>query len=190
VGAGYEPYLSTLVGANALPGLAASLNPILPNYGLSFNTSNPACSCPSSPARPFGTNFTGLGALDRYRQNAKSTALFTNNTWHATEALDVTVGLRYTREKKELESLYSNPNGSLGCGTALANPGAAVSRLLAARINGFSQCRRSSSSCWPGWCPRWPATALMSGIIGFIPPACRGQRAAQRPRHRPVPFRE
>ena len=66
--------------------------------------------------RPFGTVFAGLGALDTYKQNAKSTALFTNNTWHATDALDLTLGLRYTREKKTLVSNYSNPNGGAGCG--------------------------------------------------------------------------
>ncbi|HNV78993.1 MAG TPA: TonB-dependent receptor [Thermomonas sp.] len=168
VGAGYEPYLSTLVGANALPGLAASLNPILANYGLSFNTSNPALFLSQFTGKAFGTNFTGLGALDKYRQNAKTTALFTNNTWHATEAFDVTLGLRYTREKKELESLYSNPNGSLGCGTALANPGAAVSRLLAARINGFSQLSpQLQQQLLAGLVPAVAGNqALMSGIIG------------------------
>jgi iron complex outermembrane recepter protein len=164
VGAGYEPYLSTLVGANALPGLAAALNPTLANFGMSFNTSNPALFLSQFTGKAFGTNFAGLGALDKYKQNAKTTALFTNNTWHATEAFDVTLGLRYTREKKTLDALYSNPNGSLGCGTALANPGAAVARLLAARISGFStlppQVQQGLIGAVGG------NQALMSGIIG------------------------
>jgi outer membrane receptor protein involved in Fe transport len=85
--------------------------------------------------RPFGTVFAGLGALDRYQQEAKSTALFTNNTWHATEALDVTMGLRYTRETKDLVSVYSNPNGGLGCASYFGASGvspAAIGRIAAA----------------------------------------------------------
>ena len=176
VGAGYEPYLSTLVGANALPGLAASLNPTLAGisqqnnlpFTLSVNTANPALFLSQFTGRPFGTNFTGLGALDKYQQNAKTTALFTNNTWHATDALDVTLGLRYSRDTKSLTSAYSNPNGALGCGTALANPGAAVSRLLASRINGFSLLPpQIQQQLLAGLVPAVAGNqALMSGIIG------------------------
>ncbi len=72
-------------------------------------------SSPRRPGAPSGTVFAGFGANDRYDQNAKSLALFTNNTWHATDALDLTLGLRYTREDKELDSVYTNPNGSPGC---------------------------------------------------------------------------
>src|SRR3546814_11590789 len=71
------------------------------------------------------------GALDRYEQNAKSTALFTNNTWHATDALDLTLGLRYTRDKKELDAHYSNPNGSPGC-AAMLDPVNGQARIAAA----------------------------------------------------------
>src|SRR3546814_529364 len=78
-----------------------------------------------------GTVFAGLGALDRYEQNAKSTALFTNNTWHATDALDLTLGLRYTRDKKELDAHYSNPNGSPGC-AAMLDPVNGQARIAAA----------------------------------------------------------
>ncbi len=133
MGPAYEPYLSSLVGTMVLGGLAQQLSP----FGLTVNTANPAIFLSQVSGQPFGTNFTGLGALDRYKQNAKSAALFTNNTWHATDALDVTVGLRYTREKKQLDSVYSNPNGSVGCAATLANPAARVGGALAARIPGF-----------------------------------------------------
>ncbi|WP_028916190.1 TonB-dependent receptor [Pseudoxanthomonas sp. J35] len=134
VGAGYEPYLSTLVGSQLLGQMAAALAPM----GLSVDTSNPALLLSQVSGRPFGTNFTGLGALDRHEQSAKSTALFTNNTWHATDALDLTLGLRYTREKKTLDSAYSNPNGSAGCAATLANPTGRVGAAIAQRINGFA----------------------------------------------------
>ncbi|HEX2082904.1 MAG TPA: TonB-dependent receptor, partial [Xanthomonadaceae bacterium] len=131
VGAAYEPYLSTLVLQRVAQGVTAQ--------GLPFDASNPAAFFSQVSGVPFGTGFAGLGALDRYQQNAKSAALFTNNTWHATDALDLTLGLRYTREDKELDARYSNPNGSAGCGAALANPAAAVGGALAQRIPVWNQ---------------------------------------------------
>ncbi|HVK51307.1 MAG TPA: TonB-dependent receptor [Pseudoxanthomonas sp.] len=134
IGPAYEPYLSSLVGNMVLGGLATQLAP----FGLTVNMANPAIFLSQVSGQPYGTNFAGLGALDHYKQNSKSTALFTNNTWHATDALDVTLGLRYTQEKKKLDSVYSNPNGSVGCGATLANPAARVGGALAARIPGFT----------------------------------------------------
>ena len=125
VGSGYEPYVSTLVFQRVAAGVAG--------LGLPIDTSNPATFFSQVTGQPFGTGFAGLGALDRYQQNAKSYALFTNNTWHATDALDLTLGLRYTREDKELDSVYSNPNGSPGCAAALANPAGGLAQALLAR---------------------------------------------------------
>jgi outer membrane receptor protein involved in Fe transport len=133
-GSAYEPYLSTLVGSQVLAGVATAVAP----FGLTVNQANPATFMSQVSGLPFGTNFTGLGALDRHDQNARSTAIFTNNTFRATDALDFTLGLRYTHEKKELDSAYSNPNGGAACGSALSNPAARVGGALAARINGFS----------------------------------------------------
>ncbi|WP_368564451.1 TonB-dependent receptor [Pseudoxanthomonas sp. UTMC 1351] len=120
IGRHYEPYLSVALLSLVNPALGAS--PTAPLF-LSQATG-------LAP----GTVFAGLGALDRYQQSAKSTALFTNNTWHATDALDLTLGLRYTREKKELISNYSNPNGSPGC-SAMLGPGgqARIASALMAR---------------------------------------------------------
>ncbi|GAB3091593.1 TonB-dependent receptor [Lysobacter terrae] len=126
IGAAYEPYISTLVGSRVFSSLAA--------MGLTVNAANPAAFLSQVSGQPFGTNFTGLGALDRHRQNSKSKALFSNNTWHATDALDLTLGLRYTQEDKELDSVFSNPNGSVGCGAVLSNPGLRVGTALAQRI--------------------------------------------------------
>ncbi len=108
IGGAYEPYLSI-----------ALLSLINPAFGASPTA---ARFLSEASGRPFGTVFAGFGANDRYRQNAKSFALFTNNTWHATDALDLTLGLRHTREEKTLSSVYSNPNGSPGC-AAMLGPG-------------------------------------------------------------------
>jgi iron complex outermembrane recepter protein len=134
IGAAYEPYISTLVGLRVLGALAQQLAP----FGLTVDQSNPAIFLSQVSGQPFGTNFAGFAALDHHRQNSKSQALFTNNTWHATDALDLTLGLRYTREKKELDSDFSNPNGSIGCGSVLANPGARVGGALIQRIPNFA----------------------------------------------------
>lgn len=137
VGAHYEPYLSTLVGSQVLGGLAAQLAPLAP-LGISVNTANPALFLSQVSGRPYGTGFIGGGSQDYYQQKARSLALFTNNTWHATDRLDLTVGLRYTHDRKELDSRYSNPNGGLACGATLANTAARVGGALAQRITGFS----------------------------------------------------
>lgn len=121
VGTDYERYLSK--------GLLALINP-----ALEFHPTAQTFLADAT-GRAAGTVFTGLGALDHYKQNAKSLALFTNNTWHATDALDVTVGLRYTREEKDLHSNYTNPNGGLGCASYFGPTGispAAIGRIATA----------------------------------------------------------
>jgi iron complex outermembrane recepter protein len=117
VGSAYEPYLSIA--------LLSQINPLLgtsPTAPLFLSQAS---------GRPFGTVFVGHAAADRYVQESKSLGLFTNNTWHATDALDLTLGLRYTREEKELASRYTNPNGGLGCGAMLTNPAQVVAALVA-----------------------------------------------------------
>ena len=117
VGAAYEPYLSVALLGRINPILATS--PTAPLF------------LSQASGRPFGTVFLGHAAADTYEQNAKSFALFTNNTWHASDALDLTLGLRYTSEDKSLSSRYTNPNGGLGCASMLANPAQVVAALVA-----------------------------------------------------------
>ena len=117
VGAAYEPYLSIALLGRINPLLAAS--PTAPLF------------LSQASGRPFGTVFAGHAAADTYRQNSRSLAVFTNNTWHATEAFDLTLGLRYTKEEKELASRYTNPNGGLGCTAMRSNPAQVVAALVA-----------------------------------------------------------
>lgn len=122
IGGAYEPYLSIALLSLINPALAPS--PTAATF-LSQTT-----------GRPFGTVFAGFGANDRYLQNAQSGALFTNNTWRATDALDFTLGVRYTIEDKQLDSVYSNPNGGLGCASYFGPNGqvspAAIGRIATA----------------------------------------------------------
>ncbi len=117
VGSAYEPYLSIALLSRINPALASS--PTAPLF------------LSQASGLPFGTVFAGHAAADHYEQNARTMALFTNNTWRATDALDLTFGLRYTIEKKDLASRYSNPNGGLGCAAMLGNPAQVVAALVA-----------------------------------------------------------
>ena len=122
MGGAYEAYLSLAL----LNNIAASFPPGL------VNTTNAATFLSQAAGRPYGTTFVGTGNQDHYEQNSRSAALFTNNVWHATDAFDLTFGARYTRERKQLDSRYSNPNGGIGCANGLGNP-AQVGAALAAR---------------------------------------------------------
>lgn len=122
LGSAYEPYLSIAL----LSRVAVAFPPG------TVNTANGATFLSQAAGRPYGTTFVGDGADDLFEQNARSTALFTNNTFHLTDALDLTAGLRYTQEDKQVDSRFASPNGSLGCAAALANPNL-VAGALAAR---------------------------------------------------------
>ncbi|WP_084580999.1 TonB-dependent receptor [Sphingomonas azotifigens] len=47
---------------------------------------------------------------DFYKQNSRNWALFTHNIFHVTKGLDLTLGLRYTNERKRLNATFGNDN--------------------------------------------------------------------------------
>jgi iron complex outermembrane recepter protein len=47
---------------------------------------------------------------DRYKQNSRNWAIFTHNIIHITDRLDLTLGLRYTSERKRLNATFGNDN--------------------------------------------------------------------------------
>ncbi|MDY6948957.1 MAG: TonB-dependent receptor, partial [Pseudomonadota bacterium] len=59
---------------------------------------------------------------DVYQQESKNWALFTNNSIRFTDALELTLGLRYTDESKDLNSQYTNEHSGQGCSLLRANP--------------------------------------------------------------------
>jgi outer membrane receptor protein involved in Fe transport len=85
-----------------------------------------------------GTIFqAGNGSDDRYKQTSDTFALFTNNSFEITEQLELTVGLRFTRDEKKLTSRYSTTGSS--CDQAEAAFGAlsgAVGQAAATSIVG------------------------------------------------------
>lgn len=57
--------------------------------------------------------------LDRYRQSSRNYALFTHNILHLTPTVDLTVGLRYTNERKKLRATFGNDNTACVANQAL-----------------------------------------------------------------------
>ncbi|MFT3996289.1 MAG: TonB-dependent receptor [Asticcacaulis sp.] len=105
-GSQYETYLSILL-SQAL--------------GLPTNTSLVA----ALTGRPVGTSYAaGQGAIDYYTQESKSLALFTNNGYKFTDKFEVTLGLRYTQETKDMTAIYNNTDGGIGCASAAARAAA------------------------------------------------------------------
>jgi len=77
----------------------------------------------------------GSGDVDaRYNQKSENWALFTHNIVHITDRLDLTVGLRYTHESKDLSADFTNNNATCAALQPLlapvaidpTNPGAAA----------------------------------------------------------------
>jgi len=104
----YEQYLGRLLSRSAA-------NPAgIPNF-ISLLT-----------GRAPNTTFTpGQGLRDRYNQRAKTVALFTNDTWHVTDAFEITAGLRYSIEDKKVNTYQTTSDGGVGCATALSAAGQA-----------------------------------------------------------------
>ena len=66
------------------------------------------------------------GYSDDFHQTSRSYAIFSNETYAINDALSVTAGFRYTREKKTLNSAYNDTDGGAGCGSLLTSPGVAA----------------------------------------------------------------
>ncbi|QWC57706.1 TonB-dependent receptor [Erythrobacter sp. 3-20A1M] len=50
------------------------------------------------------------GVQDVYNQNSKNFAIFTHNIFHVTDTVDLTLGARYTHEKKQFDARFQNDN--------------------------------------------------------------------------------
>jgi outer membrane receptor protein involved in Fe transport len=125
-GADYEFYLSTLL----LSSLAA-LGPPSAQANGAFFINDIVRAGTRDRTRPPGGNFApGQGLQDSYAQQTKSMSLFTHNIFRVTDQFDVTVGLRYTAEDKEVISRFANTDNGFTCGVAASNPNAVVAALV------------------------------------------------------------
>jgi outer membrane receptor protein involved in Fe transport len=136
-GADYTPFLSFLLSASL-----NGVNPALPISPSTIGCYTRAAQTAAGFGQCLGTGgalsgggpgFTvGQGFEDNYDQDSTSYAIFTNNTWHVTDAFDITLGLRYTLDDKSLRGLQTNVNGNgAACSAALGNS-AAIGAVLGA----------------------------------------------------------
>jgi iron complex outermembrane recepter protein len=77
-----------------------------------------------------GINNRG-STLDVYRQNSRNYAVFTHNIVHLARGLDVTLGLRYTNERKRLSATFGNDNTACTANQAALLPLRSTAALTA-----------------------------------------------------------
>ena len=97
-------------------------------------------------------NLNDLGTTnDRYFQNGTNFAAFTHNILHITDALDLTLGVRYTSDKKRFNATFGNDNTACTAVQGLVtddlgNPlTTATARALAGSLIGLS-CQGNSTA--------------------------------------------
>ncbi|WP_339913471.1 TonB-dependent receptor [uncultured Brevundimonas sp.] len=136
-GADYTPYMSFLLSAGLAAGGAPF--PISPGtigcYTRVAQTAPGlgACLTTGGTASGGGIGFTvGQGYRDTYAQGSTSYAIFTNNSWHVTDAFDITLGLRYTMDDKSLDGQQRNINGNGNTCSATQANAAAIAGVLGA----------------------------------------------------------
>jgi outer membrane receptor protein involved in Fe transport len=117
-GPDFERYFSLIIAGQSNPALFPAAQFLLSNTASAANPFGLPAAAGGGLGAP-GTVFAGRGNNDYYAQTTDSLALFTNNSFRATEQLELTLGLRYTMEEKSVDTLYTNPNGAGGCGTVL-----------------------------------------------------------------------
>lgn len=106
-GADYETYLSLVLTGGANPNRVAELT------GL-----------------PAGASYVnGQGERDVYEHKARTWAVFTDDTLHVAEGLDLNVGLRFTADRKTVDARFSNTDGGRACAAAMARGAASLGTL-------------------------------------------------------------
>jgi len=123
-GSSYETYFSTAL-INNLSSISQSFGGPALNTASGFNFIN---EVNPATATIGGSFVPGQGYRDVYEQTSKSLAFFTNNTFHATDKMDLTFGLRFTSDEKEVDSTYAG-NTITGC--AGLSPGSVGAALVA-----------------------------------------------------------
>ncbi|HEX8468703.1 MAG TPA: TonB-dependent receptor [Allosphingosinicella sp.] len=137
-------YSPTTPGCISPTGRAVISNSLAPGIPSPFGAAGPGILAAFD--RLESVNDKG-STLDTYRQDSRNYAIFTHNIFHLTDKLALTVGLRYTNEKKELNATFGNDNTAcVAQQTALtpflANPGLAA---LAAGLIGLT-CQGNSTA--------------------------------------------
>ncbi len=105
-----------------------------------------------------GATFAGTGYDDSYKQDSRSFALFTNETYTLVQGLDLTVGLRGTRETKSATASYNDTGGGPGCGALLNNVGTILA--LPTDTGAFLLTDQGGYGCYTGANPLFTGTGF------------------------------
>ncbi len=126
LGSDYNAYQSLLFTAT-VPAALGGPNPGRIQCFTDPTGFNPLCAAGLAPPNAFApTHIVGQGVDDHYSQSSETFAIFTNNTWRVTDAFELTLGLRWTNDEKDLLVQQDNINGNgSACLGALANQGSA-----------------------------------------------------------------
>jgi len=90
------------------PSSPSCINPALrPNVSAAFGLAGPTIL---AAIDRLGAMSDVGGINDKYKQNSSNWALFTHNIFHVTSKLDLTLGLRYTHERKKFDAEFGNDN--------------------------------------------------------------------------------
>ena len=124
--------LRTPAQSAQLAGLIAQRAALLPTQGLlnalNANPANPGFgSLANALGIPGANPFAGVGSDDLYNQTSNNFAVFTHNIFEITDGLKLTVGARYTRERKQLKANLTDNN--VFCRTVAASPLNALQQL-------------------------------------------------------------
>ena len=115
-GSQYRTYMLALTG-----GAASPLLPFIMG------------ATPAAQAALASAYTVGVGQRDVHEQDSTTWALFTNNSIRFTDALELTLGVRYTNESKDLDTRYRNTHAGVGCQTLRNNLPALLTAPAAVR---------------------------------------------------------
>ncbi len=118
--------------AAQLAALIARRNGLLPTQGLlnalNANPANPGYGSLGNVLGIPGSNpFAGVRERDEFNQRSNNFALFTHNIFTIADGLKLTVGARYTRERKTLDATLTDNN--IICTRIAASPLSALQQL-------------------------------------------------------------
>lgn len=142
-----------IISGGGLAGLYSPTSPLCVAPGVGPATLAAATGASGADIVAGFTALDGLNnrgsTIDRYFQNGTNWALFTHNIVHITDRLDLTLGARYTRDRKEFSATFGNDNTV--CTTVqgrltddLTSPNA-TARALAGALIGLS-CQGNSTA--------------------------------------------
>ncbi|MEQ1817663.1 MAG: TonB-dependent receptor [Terricaulis sp.] len=89
------------------------------------------------------------GYTDRYRQDGESIALFTHNIWAISENTDLTVGVRFTHERKDLVANFSTRFDGEAMLDAAVTDAEVDAGLAAGTLAAYSNCNTAVNPAGP-----------------------------------------